>query len=250
MSEACFERLSVLLSAAGVRPGNFRFSATRIFEGVDLRGATVLDVGAGSGYSSFYAACAGAELVVSLEPEAAGSQAGVRHAFERGVSALGLPGVHLVPETLQAYDPRGQLFDVVLLDASINHLDEEACMRLRDDSAARATYADVFGKLVGMSRPGARLIVVDCGRRNLFPALGLRNPIARSIEWDKHQEPQLWATLLTEAGFRNLRLRWLSFNTLRRPGRLVLGNRLAAFFLTSAFCLTMERPEGGGAPDS
>jgi hypothetical protein len=61
------------------------------------------------------------------------------------------------------------------------------------------------------------------------------------IEWHKHQSPKLWARLLAQAGFANPIIRWNSFYTLRSGGRLLLGNRVAAYCLTSVFCLTMER---------
>ena len=48
-----------------------------LFDGVDLSGKRMLDIGGGSGIYSFYAACAGAREVICLEPEAAGSMSGV-----------------------------------------------------------------------------------------------------------------------------------------------------------------------------
>jgi 2-polyprenyl-3-methyl-5-hydroxy-6-metoxy-1,4-benzoquinol methylase len=56
------------IARTGRNPGNLRFFVEYVFEGVDLTGKTVLDVGAGDGRFSCYAAAAGAREVVSLEP--------------------------------------------------------------------------------------------------------------------------------------------------------------------------------------
>ena len=80
-----------------------------------------------------------------------------------------------------------------------------------------------------------------CSRRNFFALVGIRNPVAPDIEWHKHQAPEVWAELLGGAGFSKPRTRWSSFYQLRRPGRSLLGHRLAAYFLQSHFCLTMEK---------
>jgi 2-polyprenyl-3-methyl-5-hydroxy-6-metoxy-1,4-benzoquinol methylase len=224
-----------------VRRGNLRFQLAELSRDVDLRGRSVLDIGAGDGQLSLFAASAGASKVVALEPEAAGSSAGMFEKFDRLAGLLGLEDlVKLRPVTLQAYDPGGERFDVLILNASVNHLDEDACIRLHRDNDARAAYRIIFAKLAALAAPGARLIVSDCSRHNLFAHLGVRNPISRSIEWHKHQTPQVWAALLEEQGFRRLKIRWESFNSLRTPGKVLLGNRIASYMLTSAFCLTME----------
>ena len=85
------------------------------------------------------------------------------------------------------------------------------------------------------------MIAADAARRNLFGDLGIPHPIARSLEWEKHQSPKLWASLLEQAGFESPQIRWTAFNTLRRPGQLSLGNRVAAYLLMSGFVLRMTR---------
>jgi SAM-dependent methyltransferase len=224
--------------------GNLRFYLDYLFRDVPLAGARVLDIGAGDGLYTLYAVAAGAERVVALEPEAAGSAAGVRDRFESAARRLGTAPVDLRAQTFQDYDPRDVRFDVVLSHSSINHLDEPACIALGHDRDARNIYRALLAKLAAMTAPGGTLVVSDASRRNLFARLPLRNPVAPTIEWEKHQAPAVWIELLTEAGFERARLSWNSFNTLRRPGRVLLGNRLAAWFLQSGFRLTMVRRAG------
>jgi SAM-dependent methyltransferase len=235
------DRFRAAAEALGHRPGNLLFLSDWLFDRVNFNGATVLDIGAGDGASSFYAACAGARSVVSLEPEVAGSSSGMRMSFKNARDRIGADNVELLGETLQGFDPDGRSFDVFISLASINHLDEDACIRLREDEDARRTYLETFTKLRDMASPGAALVVADCARRNAFGDLRIKNPLVPTIEWHKHQQPEFWAELLEQAGFRKPRIRWSTLNTLRGPGRALLGNRVAAYLMTSGFCLTMER---------
>jgi Predicted SAM-dependent methyltransferases len=235
-----------VMEARGWSPGNARFYMRYLFDRVDLRGKAMLDVGAGDGRFSFYAACAGADCVVSLEPEAQGSDHGVTRGFDELRALLGAQ-VELVGDRLQEFHLGGSVFDILFLHASVNHLDEDACIRLHKDQGARAAYVGLLTKLAKLARPGATIIVVDAARRNLFGDLGVRNPLAPTIEWEKHQSPRLWASLLGEVGFTHPRVRWNSFNTLRSFGRVATGNRLASYCLNSMFCLTMEMAAEGAS---
>lgn len=219
--------------------GNLRFYLDHLFDGVRLAGARVLDVGAGDGRYSFYAAAAGADRVVALEPEWDGSRERVRDRFDSLGDRLGFGSVEFRSESFQDFEPGDESFDVVLMHASINHLDEQATSALHHDDAARRVYQGLFGKLARMSADGAKLVVADCSRHNLFARLGLTNPLQPTIEWHKHQAPETWVDLLEEVGFAEPRVRWSSLNTLRGPGRAVLGNRFANWLTLSAFCLTM-----------
>jgi 2-polyprenyl-3-methyl-5-hydroxy-6-metoxy-1,4-benzoquinol methylase len=124
----------------GIRPSraNLRFYLDFLFDSVALEGNSVLDIGGGDGTLGFYARCAGAKQVVCLEPEEAGSSAGMTETFRRMQARLGLSEVRFESKTFQAFDPRGETFDVILLHNSLNHLDEEACIALQRDPAARA----------------------------------------------------------------------------------------------------------------
>jgi SAM-dependent methyltransferase len=211
-----------------------------LFRGIDFRGRRVLDIGGGDGVYSFYAAAMGAREVVCLEPEAAGSIGGEARMFERIRGEMPDLPVRLVQQTVDDYeDDEG--FDVVAMIASINHLDEDACMRLGDDAAAQAKYRAAFRHIASFTRRGGRLVVADCTRHNFFAALGLVNPLCPTIEWDKHQPPQVWARLLEDAGFRHARTSWEPLYSFGPVGQALLSNAFAAWLLKSCFRLEMTR---------
>ena len=222
--------------------GNLQFQMDTLFRGIDFKNKRVLDIGGGIGLYSFYAACRGAKKVVCLEPEAEGSSSKVTDKFHKLSKLLELNNVALKTVTLQAFEPEDETFDIILLHNSINHLDETACINLQRDSNSKAVYQEIFAKIFSLSNKGAKLIICDCSRYNFFAMFKIRNPFAPTIEWHKHQAPEVWAILLGEAGFRNPKIRWSSFNRLRNWGRVLFGNRLMAYFMTSHFCLTMDKP--------
>jgi SAM-dependent methyltransferase len=226
----------------GRKAGRLRFLFNSVFRGVPLEGARMLEIGGGAGVLSLWAAHQGARRVVCLEPEDAGSTAGVKEKFRRMRDRLGLGDeVSLVPKRVQDYDPGNEKFDVILLYNSVNHLDETACVNLLEAERHKNAYREIFQKIASCAAPGARLIVTDCSRDNFFARLGRKNPFAPDIEWHKHQAPWTWARLLAESGFRNPEVSWSSYNIFRSLGRLVLGNRLAAYFLLSHFRLVMTK---------
>jgi len=211
-----------------------------LFRGVELKDRRVLDVGGGRGIQSYYAAVMGAREVVCLEPEAAGSRDGMTQTFGRIREAHPKLPVKLYPLGIEQFDdPAG--FDVILMNSSINHIDEDACIRLLEDATAREAFGRVFAHIATLARPGARLIVVDCTRYNFFAALGLTNPLSRTIEWEKHQAPEVWAALLEKAGFRDPKVSWLPLYRFGKLGQAVSSNRAAAYFLKSGFRLEMTK---------
>lgn len=221
--------------------GNLRFHLDTLFHGIDFVDKTVLEIGGGAGLLSFFAAFKGAKKVICLEPEAAGSSSKVTAKYNRLKQALKCDNVELEGQTLQTLETKEKKFDIVILYNSINHLDEAACINLLRNPEAKIVYKEIFNKLYSLANKGAKLIVCDCSRYNFFNLLGLRNPVARTIEWHKHQAPETWVSVLTEAGFVNPRIKWTSFNTLRTFGRILTGNKWVQYFLTSHFRLTMDK---------
>ena len=239
-----FEHYFSTVIKEGLYPnrGNLQFHLKTLFKNIALENKRVLDIGGGSGLHSFYVACMGAKAVVCLEPETEGSRSGMGAKFRRLGGILGQDHVRFEPVTFQAFKSRGEQFDIILLHNSINHLDETACINLLNSEASKTIYLDMFSKLSSLASGEAKLIVCDCSRYNFFTLLGIKNPFAPTIEWHKHQAPEIWVDLLSQVGFVNPRIRWTAFNTLRTPGRTLLGNKLLSYFLRSDFCFTMEKP--------
>ena len=220
---------------------NLVFYLEYLFQGIRFLGKSMIDIGSGSGIYSLYAAIMGAKEVVCLEPEAEGSNGEALRKFNSLFTTLSLSNIILQKVRFQDFEPDNKRFDIIFLHASINHLDEQACIRLQYDERARIRYGSVFEKMNKISKPGAKLIVSDCSRYNFFAQLGIKNPIVPVIEWQKHQSPEFWSNMLSNYGFTNPQIYWSSFSFLRKPGRLLLDNRFASYFLTSVFLLVMDK---------
>lgn len=219
-----------------------------LFNGVPLAGRRILDIGGGTGLLSFYAAAHGANEVVCLEPEADGVSVGTNQHFTRLKRTLGVDRVRFVADTFQDFDADPGSFDVALLHNSINHLNERATIHLQTDVPSRQAYSNLFGSLATLLAPGGHVLIADCARTNLFPLLRIPHPISRTIEWHKHQDPEVWAGLLEAAGFCDGAISWSSYNRLGRFGWALLANRVGAFVSTGHFRLLMRLPDGDPQP--
>lgn len=224
------------------KPSRLGAYCSYLFSEVPLAGTRMLDIGGGTGVFSLYAAAAGASKVTCLEPEADGSRPGMLERFAKARTELGLPNVDILPQTFQEYAEEPGHYDVVLLHASINHLNERACVELRRSQEARETYRSLFEKIANCTAPGGHVILTDATPANLWAVLHIRNPFAPTIEWEKHQVPSLWAEMGEESGLRRCCLRWTTPNSLGPVGRLLLGNALGAFLTLGLFRLHLRKP--------
>ncbi len=218
------------------------FYLNNLFGNQNFHNKTMLDIGGGNGIFSFYAACKGTNLSVVLEPLFEGSDKKTEDTFIKIKQSLfNSKEVKLIRKTFQEYQPKDLKFDIILLHYSINHLDEDACIHLASDEKAQENYRKIFNKLFKISKPGTKLIITDCSNRNFFADLKIKNPFAPTIEWEKHQPPEVWLKLLESSGFREPKIKWLSFRQLRKFGKLFIGNRFMSYFLNSHFLLEMTR---------
>ncbi|MGN6497653.1 MAG: class I SAM-dependent methyltransferase [Tsuneonella sp.] len=241
MAEGRMESLCEALSSHGVNPRLWMRRVQHTFAGIDLRGRRVLDVGSGLGWASYYAAAMGAERVVSVEPEADGSHGTMLETAAALRSELGLEDtVEIVPTTLEEAGLSEQ-FDVVVLINSINHMNEPACVVLDRSEDARSQFRDMLAPVRDSCAPGGRLVVTDCTNRNLFGDLGVKSPMCPTIEWEKHQPPKVWVSLLRELGFTEPRVTWTPHPRLGLFGPLLAAHPLLAYVFNSHFRLTMRR---------
>lgn len=230
----------MILNGAYPSKKNLSFKYDQIFGDIDFKGKNVLEIGGGHGVFCFYAAIRGAKWVVNLEPEGVGSKSGYIEKFKLLKDALGVYNAEIIESTFQDYDSLNRKFDIILLYNSINHLDEEACIDLRTNSGSWDAYKNIFRKIHLISNPDAKIIIGDCSNENLFPLLGLKNPIYKKIEWFKHQSPEVWTRLLKECGFCNPSISWTTFNSFGKLGKFLFGNKYVSFFLISHFILKMD----------
>ena len=207
----------------------------QLFRNTVLDDKSVLDIGAGKGLYSLWAALNGARKVVALEPSLAGS----RNVYSNrdmieAMRFLGVNNIELFPVSFQDYDVAMEKFDVILLKDSINHLSEHACVELQHNINARDEYLAIFRKIRNLMMPDGIVIITDCSNRNFFFDLKLYNPMAPTIDWDKHQFPTLWKELLYQSGFKKVKIDWLSPSYLFMM-HYVLDNALASYFTNSKF---------------
>ena len=236
--EDYFETIDRLGLCSSIKRLKFRLDF--LFGEIDFSNKKVLDIGGGIGIHSFYSACMGAKIVICLEPELAGSSVGLKEKFNSINSEFDLNNIHFVSETFQEYKS-SDIFDIIILINSINHLDEETCIKLKESESAKEKYKKCFRKLFQMTKPGSKLIICDCSNMNFFNLIGAKNPFAPSIEWEKHQSHNVWVNLFEDCGFKKEKIRSSSPNRLGKFGNLILGNKFFSYFLSSHFCLWMER---------
>lgn len=207
--------------------GNFAF-----------KGKRVLDVGGGRGILALWAAASGAQLAVCLEPEADGGASDMNTSFEklRNSIEIGAERVVLMSTTFQEFSS-AEKFDIIILSNSINHLNEPATVKLTSDQCCWDEYLSYFRKMSNLLNAGGRVILTDCDKSNFFSDLGLKSPFMPEIEWEKHQSPKTWRSIMKEAGFHDLTIDWSTPNRLGALGRWALSNRFVAYLLLSHFKL-------------
>lgn len=134
--------------------GNLQFEMEVLFGEIDFKNKRFLDIGAGSGLHSFYAACRGDKEAVCLEPEAAGSSLMAIERLHKLHGLLKRDNVMVEPVTFQDFKPDGRAFDIILLRNSINHLNETACINLLKDDRSKAIYQEILSKVSALSAKG------------------------------------------------------------------------------------------------
>jgi len=223
-----------------------RFLSTfrTVFKDTNLEGKAVLDIGCGPGGMTFGAAAMGARLAVGLEPEMEGSTLGFIKTGKQLAKNFGFNNVILKSCTLDAYDFAEGPFDVIVMYNVVNHLNEEACINIHKSNEARDCFKSYFSlllsQLLSQLTQNGVLIAADCARNNFWGDIGVRNPVAKTIEWEKHQNPSVWANLLKSVGFQSVEYWWNPPYKIRFLGSIVK-NKPVAYLTNSHFILKANK---------
>ena len=108
-------------------------ATNRIFEGIDIKGKSILDVGCGNGELMRSALLQGANICKGIEPNVNVTK-----------SIWNIKDILLFPIRFQDYEMAANTIDVIVLKDSINHLDEESCITLHKNVTAIMRYKEIF----------------------------------------------------------------------------------------------------------
>jgi 2-polyprenyl-3-methyl-5-hydroxy-6-metoxy-1,4-benzoquinol methylase len=237
MSFSKKEKLTLVAKQAGYRTlSRFHNRANFIFNGLPLKGLRALEIGCGSGAFCFWLALNGAEYVLGIEPEADGCIAGSIKKFNEIQAGLNLDNIEFRECFLENLSAPEKPYNIIIMLNVINHLDENAVQQLHRDEKARIKYVDMLKNLKQFISKDGFLIVADCGRKNFWNSLGLKSPFIPAIEWEKHQEPDLWINLFKKAGFELYDFRWSSIY----PLGFLSSNRVVQYLTMSHFTLRFK----------
>ena len=215
------------------------FRCKQVFKGIDIMGKDMLEIGAGRGVFSSFAAVNGANKVMAMEPEAEGSSSNSSELLRNICDKCSIGNLVFSNQTIQEFDPKKEKFDIILLYNSINHLDEKHCITLNRPESEKC-YMEIFKKINSLLKDNGILVIADVSPSNFWPLVGLKNPLMPSIEWEKHQTPTVWCKLAEKSGFHYKNISWYSLYHMRLLG-LLTANRLVQYFLTSHVRLILTR---------
>lgn len=227
-------------------PERLNYSLGLLFREFTLENKTILEVGAGHGLFSIWCAAHGGRRVVALEPEVNGATTNIRRQFEFVAKAVDLnEKVEYIGITLQNYldTKTSENFDYILMNAVINHLDEEATKKLhlpKEGQSGRERYVKIFKSLYEMLNPKGALVIYDVGRLNFWSQIKIQNPFAPTIEYEKHQQPHIWKQLLLRSGFDFLDCVWVPPFKLRHF-RFLFSSAGGAYLTNSGFVLRVKK---------
>lgn len=215
------------------------------FGSLDMENRSVLEIGAGQGYLSALCLVRGASRVVALDPESDGSTKGVNEQFASLTKSVAMgDSIEYLPMSLEKFIATGkkETFDYILMCNVINHIDEGAVVKLHlpDADQERKRYTHMLEEIRNLLTETGVLLVSDNGRYNFWNSIGLRFPACRTINWNKHQNPDVWVDLLSEAGFMSSIVKWLPLYCLRHLKAMV-SSKLAAQCLNSYFLIQARK---------
>lgn len=203
-----------------------------------LENSTVLDIGGGSGLLSFICAELGSK-VTCIDPLSDGSNSNMLKLRQIILQGCRDKQIEFLPSSFQDFVESNK-FDVIFMHNSVNHLDEYACLNLKESDMARLKYITIFQKISRISKNNGLLILSDCSNRNLFGDLGFVNPFAPTINWQLHQDPETWIKIIKNCNLEFIEVRWSSPQIIGWLGKKFLRNKRFAYLTTSHFTIVFR----------
>lgn len=226
-------------------PPAFAHALANLFEGTDLRGKPVLEIGSGRGLVAIYMGMRGAAHVLSMEPELVGATPGVIADQRARIAALGLKNVDVEVADFNTWEAGDRRFDVIVSWASINHL-HESNQHAEHHRPTYDAYVRVAGRIRSMLAPDGTFIATDACRYGFFTGvrrLGIRRPWQwkrSGVDWRYHQNVGTWKKIFADAGFGTTAVDYPVPYRLRFA-KPIVNTALANFFLHGAFILRARR---------
>ena len=126
-------------------------------------------------------------------------------------------------------------FDIILMHNSINHIGEDIIEEAKIDERRYAEFVDRLKPIIDRLDPGGTIIVSDCGTKNFWDRVGLKSPLAPTIEWSLHGEPEFWQKMLESLDCIHVKTNWTTRREFGKLGKLFLANRFMSYFTTRHF---------------
>ncbi len=213
-----------------------------LLHGEDLRGRSVLEIGAGGGFLAHYLALvAGASQVTALdEYQGHGAPEESQDAILALRARLGAED-RVSVETCDFLDYRpGRRFDYLIFVNSLHHI-VETPRPLSHDAEPWQRALRTFELCRRSLERGGRLLIQELSCRNYCPLPRYRRRM-RQVRWSDKQPAREWCQALRASGFASTRIRYrypLNLPELE-PLRPLLANRWVSLLTDSSYVIRAE----------
>ena len=218
---------------------NSRFQFKQIFKNINLNNKSILDIGGGSGYLSFYCMLKGAKSAVCLEPGEDGVNLEKNASFETFDENFNYE-IDYLNEKIEEYHSN-QKFDVIILHNSINHLVECDCKNLNHNIDAKKKIMKTIEKISFLANYNSLLLIVDNSGYHFFQNFGLEHhPLIPHVGFHDHESPSFWIKLIEHYKYKFLSKDYITPNPLSFFGKIIFNNCLSSYFLGFPFRLIFK----------
>ena len=232
-----------LLKEAGIpRANGYHFYFKNyIFKDIDLKNKKIMDLGGGNGRASFFALSESPSCTSCVvDPLTEGSNNLMLEQFNYIKKKFAEDRIKFHQDFIDSL-LKPEIFDIVLMHNSINHIGEDIIEKILTNNESYNEYKKRIKPIFDRLTSKGILIVSDCGTFNFLGNLGFKNPIAPTINWKIHCEPNIWQKMIEGFGFRHIRTEWTARREFGNFGRKFLSNRICSYFLNSHFVSVYEK---------